>query len=81
MCVCVCVCVCVCASQCVCVQSCRYWFKPLGTVSSTLATITVTLMFHGFPCSLARSKYLFKFFALLFTQWSSETAKSTLLLL
>ena len=54
----------------------------LVTVSSGPITngITITFMFHGFVCSLARSWYLsFFFFSLSFsfTLWSVGTAKPT----
>ena len=56
------------------------FFKPLGTIPSipTTTSNTVTLMFHSFFSSLARSKYLFLFsLSLIFILWSVGTAKST----
>ena len=52
--------------------------KPLRTVPNAPITtgITVTLMFHCFLSSLARSKYLSLFSpSLIFTLWSAWTAK------
>ena len=40
--------------------------------------ITITLMFHSFLCSLARSRYLFLFsFSFIFTLWSTGMSNST----
>ena len=52
-------------------------FKPLRTVPSSRITIvfTVTIVFHSFLISLARSKYLSLFLlSLIFTLWSAWTA-------
>ena len=61
-------------------SSCPF-IKPLVTVPRTPATIgiTVTLRFHSFFSSLARSMYL-SFFSLSFnfTLWLFETAESTI---
>ena len=52
--------------------------KPFGTVPSVPVTIsiTVTLMFHNFLTSLSKPKYFS--LSLIFTLWSSGTAKSTI---
>ena len=55
--------------------------KLLRTISSAPFTcgITVTLIYHGFFRSLARSKYLSLFsLSFFFTQWFAVTAKSTI---
>ena len=54
--------------------------NPLVTVPRTPFTIgvTVTLMFHSFFSSLARSRYLSVFVSFCFTLWSAGTAKSTI---
>ena len=63
-------------------KSSRPHTNPLMTVSSAPITIgsTVTLMFHSFFfSSLARSSYLSLFsLSFTFTQWSAETAESTI---
>ena len=53
--------------------------KTLGTVPNTpiITGITVTLIFHNFLSSLAKSKYLSLFsLSLILTLWSAGTAKS-----
>ena len=62
-------------------NSSSFLFKPLGIVPSSLITvgITVTLMFHSFFSSLARSRYLsLPFLSFTFTLWSTRTAMSTI---
>ena len=55
--------------------------KPLATIPNVPITtgITISLMFHDFLSSMARSKYLFLFsLFLIFTEQSAGIAKSTL---
>ena len=55
-------------------------YKPLETIPSTLAivSITVTFMFHSFLRSLVSSKQLSLFLlSFIFTLWSIGTLKST----
>ena len=63
-------------------KSCRPFNNPLVIVPKAPITIgtIVTFMFHSFFNSLARSRFLCFFsHSFRFIQWSTETAKSTIL--
>ena len=62
-------------------KSSRPFNNPLVIVPNTPITIDtiVTLMFHSFFNSLARSRYLFFSLSFRFILWSAGTVKSTIL--